>query len=174
MKDYYTVLLIFGILAGGYFISKVVSRFLLKFMRKESSIESKETLQTISEWVIITLAVVGSIFYLGETTGKDFFLSFFEVLPQILLAVLLLTVGSIAINLIMWFLKSFLYYTHVEEILPGEIRQAAMPVILIVIRVVLYIILIEIILGLINLPALQTMLNFILYPIILLLFVFFA
>ncbi|MFW6014535.1 MAG: C39 family peptidase [Candidatus Nanoarchaeia archaeon] len=171
MENYETILIIFAILTAGFFISKIVSRFLLRFMKGKQAFEKKETLQTITERMIITFTVVAAIFYLGETTEREVLQSFLDVLPNILIALLVLTLGSIVINLIMWFLKSLLYYTYIEEFLPEEVRQTAMPVVLIFIRVVLYILLLDIIFGLIVLPGFQTVLSFILYPMLVLFFV---
>ncbi len=170
MEEYLIILIIFAILTGGYLISKIVSRFLLRFIRNEQPIERKETIQTITERIIITLTVIASILYLGETTGTDFFINFLEVLPKILLAILLIMIASIIINILIWILKSFLYYTHIEDFLPKEFSSFAMPMILFVARVILYLVALEIIFGLINIPGIQMILSFILYPLIFLVF----
>ncbi len=171
MDNYLTILVIFAILAGGFFISKVVSRFILRFMNRKQAFEKKETMQTITERIIITFTVIAAILYLGETTEKEVLQNFLDILPDILIALLVLTLGSIVINLIMWFLKSLLYYTHLEEFLPQELRQAALPIVLVFIRVILYLLLLDIIFTLIDLPGLQTILNFILYPLLALFFI---
>ncbi len=170
MEDYIIILIVLKILAGGYLISKLISRFMLRFIRAGRGINEKETLQTITERLILTVAVIIAILFLGETTGRDFFLNFLEILPDILLVILLLTVGSIIVDILIWFLKTILHYTHLEEILPNEFRKGGMWLFFIFIKIVLYLILIDIIFGLINLPGLQTIIGFILYPILIMFF----
>ena len=173
MQELVSILIVTAIVIFGYLLSKLASRitFILTRDKSCSSLEKCNTQQIVVERFILIVTVVYALFYLGVTTAREFLLSFIEALPLVLLIILLFILGSVIISLIMWFLKKFIYYLRINDYVASEARQIIFPSLFFVIHFVFYLILAYIIFTIVEIRALQTMLNFIFYPTIILLLI---
>lgn len=173
MELEFTLIYVFGILVIGYILSKIISRIIIKLVRTGryvEPVERKETIQTIAEKVILVITFSIAILFFGVNSKDGMFLSFFDLVPTVVMIVLMFIMGSVIINLFMWFVKRFLEYIRTEEYFSRESRQFVLPVMIFVIQLILYLSLAHIIFSLVEIPVLQTILGFILYPVIILLF----
>lgn len=167
------VLIVAGIVIIGYFFSKVASRLIIKFLRSQRivfKIDRKETVQTFIEKAILLFSVFVAIAYLGMQTPQELIVPMVNLLPQIILVVLFFIMGSVIISFLMWFIEKFLYYIKTEEYFSRESKAIIFPVMVTIIRMVLYLTLLNIIFSIIEVQVVQTILGFILYPIIILFF----
>ncbi|MFO7710387.1 MAG: C39 family peptidase [Candidatus Woesearchaeota archaeon] len=163
------------ILLLGYFFSKVFSRFAIKVLRNRKNVYplgEKETVQTIIEKVIILITIIIAIIYIGSEQASETILSFLEFIPTLLYIILMFVLGSLAINIVVWSVKKLLHYTRTEEIFTRESRAFIIPIIIFLIRLVLYLVLADIIFSFVDFPAIKQILDFLLYPLIIMITLF--
>ncbi|MGM5487885.1 MAG: C39 family peptidase [Nanobdellota archaeon] len=164
------------IIMAGYFVSKIFSRVAIKSLRNTRTdfLNQTETFETISEKVIILFSIVIAIIFVGADQSTQLILSFIEFIPSLLYIILIFVFGSLLINIVVWSVKKLLHYTRTEEVFTRETRAIIIPVLMLGIRIVLYLVLADIIFSIIEVPGIKQVLDFILYPILILIAIFVA
>jgi len=161
-----------GILLIGFLLMRVLSRILIKIRRitgKNASIK-KKPFTTIFEKIFFVIVLTIALFFLGFTSTADFTYKFIQILPTLFLFLLLTILGVLIVNIISWFLEKIIAYSRLEELVIDDISRNLVPLILISVKIILYIILIDFVINIVNIPGLNRLSSFFLYPVIILIF----
>jgi hypothetical protein len=170
---YFSIIIVGIIVIMGYFYSKIISRIVIKLFRAlkiKQHLGEKQNIQNIIEKSIIAFFIFLGIIYLGISNTQEVFFSIFDMIPKLITILLLFIMGSITINIIMWFLEKFLKYIRLESLLPFDMKKFVFQVFILFTKFILYLALARLIFELVEIVAIQRILDFILYPIIILFF----
>lgn len=164
-----------GILMAGFLVMRLFTRIIIKLRRvtgQEASLQARP-LTTVFEKVFFAGIIIAAMFYLGADPRQGFLDRFFAVMPDLLLMVLATILGVLAVQMVTWVLQKLLIYTRLQEAATDEIGQNIIPAIMVAARILLYIILADIVVQLTDIPGIETIARFILYPLTGLVFVIF-
>ncbi|MFH1510510.1 MAG: C39 family peptidase [Candidatus Woesearchaeota archaeon] len=164
-----------SILLVGFFLMRFFTRIIIKVRRmtvKEASIKERP-FTSIFEKVFFAAVIITAMFFLGADPRDGFLDKFFGLLPDILLLVLVALLGILAVQLVTWLLEKVLVYTKLQEAAADEIGRNIVPIVLFAAKVLLYVLLADIIVNLIDIPGIESMANYVLYPLTALVFVVF-
>jgi hypothetical protein len=171
-EDLIRVSLALGLLLAGFFAMKVFSRLLLKANRAAHPRRTLtgKPLNTGFEKIFFALIIITALGFLGFTSVEDFAYRFVSILPELLLFILLFILGVLIIQFICWLLKKIVMYTRIEELVTEDISRNLIPLIFVSLKVILYIILLEVTVSVIDVPEIQKLTDFIVYPVLIIIF----
>lgn len=165
------------ILVIGFMVMRIIKRMMI---RARQSSKRQRTLDPVPyvgvfDKVFFSFILVVALVFLGLTSVENFALRFLSLLPELLIFILLILLGILTVQLISGILEKLLTYTKIDEVISEDISRNLLPVLFIIIKIILYVVLVDIILSIIQIPELKRLANFILYPILVILFsVFFV
>jgi hypothetical protein len=171
MDSLFSIIIVIAITLIGYMFAKVISRFIYKFGRRKRKLSDQGTFATLIEKLIMIFTIFVAIIYLGINTTERIIMMIKNMIPSIAIVILMFILGSVVINLIMWFIKKFVSYIRAEDYFSPESRNIIGPALHIFVQIIMYLILGHIIFSIVEIPVLQTTLSFILYPVIISFFI---
>ncbi|MBU1975226.1 MAG: C39 family peptidase [Nanoarchaeota archaeon] len=168
----FRVLITLAILLVGFALMRLLSRMLIKVRRitiKDKDLKGKP-LNTGFEKVFFALVLVVALFFTGFTSIEAFALGFVNILPELIRLILLIVLGVLIVQLISAILEKFILYTKLEDVVTEDISKNLIPLVILAIKVILYIILLQVSISIIDIPGLETLTQFLIYPILIIIF----
>jgi len=160
------------ILIAGYILSNIATRLIIKFSRKRHLIDlnNKNILLTLVQKGIIILALITAALYMGFKSFDVFLRSFINTIPTILTILILLVLGIYVIRSVVWLIRIFMSSTRIGEYIDEESNMHIINLFIFIVQIVLYLLLVHLIISYIEVESLYSILNFVIYPSIVLLF----
>ncbi|MFH1053375.1 MAG: C39 family peptidase [Candidatus Woesearchaeota archaeon] len=157
----------FIILIIGFLVMRLLSRIMIKLRRisgVKPSLEKPFT--TIFDKIFYAIILIATITYMGFSSGAEFAYKFLELFPSLFLLVLIIILGVLMVNIITWLFEKLIIYSKLEQIVNNDINKNLIPLIFILIKIVLYLILIDVAIRIVNVPALEMVSSYLIIPVI--------
>ncbi|MCB9359427.1 C39 family peptidase [Candidatus Woesearchaeota archaeon] len=170
--DLIQILYVMLILVLGFILANLSTRILIKVYRKQKlkRLNDENVIIAVAHKSIVISSIIIALLYLGFTTLDVFFVSFIVLLPTIIIVLLLLALGVYTINFVTWIIRVFINSTQVGEYIEEETHVNLVNLFILVVQIVLYLLLFELIVSYVELEFFHNILNYILYPVVGLLF----
>ncbi|HDP73746.1 MAG TPA: hypothetical protein ENN46_02185 [Candidatus Woesearchaeota archaeon] len=160
------LLYVFLIIACGILLSRLASRGFVKLRRiKKGIIENgAAAVSGIAEKLIVIVFLIIALFYLGFSSYEAVLLPFVDAVPRVITVVLLFVIGVFIINLVISLIKLFISKTGIEDYLVEEDSVHILRIALVLVKVLLYLLLINIVAIASDFPIVREMLGMIVLP----------
>ncbi len=143
------LLITFLILLAGFVISKFSSKLLqglYRAFKRRARLRKSDPVVRITRYVIMSLSIIVALVYLRVDIVEQI-LGTYDILPNILSVVLILVLGITLVELIVYIMRLFFKSVGISDYLEIYNLAHILGVIVVAIRVVLYLILLELLLN---------------------------